>query len=1660
MQTGCMDKVSSYFKDCWKPLFKGKSHNRPSHGDSPAPNEQPQTEREEPTECVEEESGLLDLTDVFDAFKNEVEESWQNYSISPIWSGRSFGDDFSDLGSEEDSRTVVIAKHLLRHALSVSEIYNHFLLLDPKRCCLPSNTEVISSIQSTGTLRTVQKDGVETRRRAVPRVQAPVIPADVFLDSPEKNLYKRVLLCAKYPVLSSPISEPSDTPMATSATSKASPNLDDSVLSPTDKISIEPEMLMTYIRESFGITERIHEQYLNEVRQSIPNGSQSRLLLRELQERLYQLETNQHYYYKIGCFLDRDGYPRWRSREIDFTKKLIRKFWKSDIPRNIGSQVRHINGHEEYKQLQDKLFKYEMNNRRSTNDGSLYKDDEVVSVFPVSSAARKLLKEFGLRYGVCSLYRQITSLVCLAENFEYCGWYFKCVTQAIFEMKRSLQNYYDILVHDECRMLKNALNLIHEHIGHTLRNARKLFPSKIPFDVVSWILEMLKAIIKMEKDLGMENYDDLETEEQQIRNYFQEAVEIGYNRVKEPEMVFTNSVITTRVLRKLLLDLRQELEFYKEFENQCPDVSRYMDVTNSVSKKLYTLLMKDTKNYFISKIENPENQLEVDFKDLRLAYLFAKLDKDWELYIAPSIQKWRIYIMFEIKRIMRETVVSARKLLRVFIRKDELKTIAFKFPNIDEDTITSHSSRSTLTNAAPATPLSVSSVLQSQTSAFERIMPRCDTTDSKSTVQTHKTQRSVSDASNQNGASSSSNRLPCDRDKGKVSSTNDGKTKDKDNVTFLPINRKPSVQSAIDSEQTSPSFHSCKDDLPFTPASHTEADDISFGSSQYETPSEGDEASLIFPNSQGISYASNEGDFESFIIQDSLKADWKIENPEAFARDFLDDLIAKVVLIKEGKTDMQDSLSDKFANLSSKSFKRQGNQKTGHLSVDTGYISLISNSSNPSPLSGQIPHPDLLAPVAVRPTCKEDSNFDKLNLQKSENSIEDSKLLRNGSVPAIGSPAVITEDNSLNKCFDNVHENGHVETKSKRGESDSTVYTDHSTEISDRQTYCSQLTQDVTSELTQDGTSVLQTSTESSEPRSEVSSDCVPEAGQILISSSLADTLIAVFRLSGFYSKLCELLVPETCHERFISDLQMLKSEHEAFRDHLYNGLMQTINKTLVTYADGILALDICGWNEDDLENILGHQLIRRLREEQKSGLISGCRHDLSRRLSDEARLEGICVNYCPQVARVIKYCIGEWETISAKICTRLNNIKSLIDVMPMIELQAKRAFGTEDSDLKGSDLTEPELVDCRKDLQAVWESQISILAQRIATMFGKIVDVLWTLDLVLAKDIPYGDQLKPLSVFLECQLVILRQNLYPVSLRRVVEDLWQRILVLFRGFADKLRETKVEPFKEAKRCIQLMTICLKHLVVDAQTDAKLMTKCSPILSRFRLHFFSTEKLQRVLDVFRKLESDGQAFMFSLTPKEILLDLLSAGGLKRVFSGADFVNSLLDSKIWLPQFDNRPTDEEAAISIGNELLNDGKITCVTIPSHEESGIRTARSRSCIAGIIEAEGVRFCLFAGSEDENDTDSLTRQEGFQNSPDFIYKIEAAACNVGDPEIIICRVIRQAGLSFSLTIQQDVISILKYRCQQENDQRAKNILNTISSSAMRPKASSWPRS
>ena len=61
--------------------------------------------------------------------------------------------------------------------------------------------------------------------------------------------------------------------------------------------------------------------------------------------------------------------------------------------------------------------------------------------------------------------------------------------------------------------------------------------------------------------------------------------------------------------------------------------------------------------------------------------------------------------------------------------------------------------------------------------------------------------------------------------------------------------------------------------------------------------------------------------------------------------------------------------------------------------------------------------------------------------------------------------------------------------------------------------------------------------------------------------------------------------------------------------------------------------------------------------------------------------------------------------------------------------------------------------------------------------MLGKIIDVLMSLSLKWAKAAPYKEQMKPISVFLKHQMGILKENLYPVSLRAVVYDIWQHVI-------------------------------------------------------------------------------------------------------------------------------------------------------------------------------------------------------------------------------------------------------------------------------------------
>ena len=74
-----------------------------------------------------------------------------------------------------------------------------------------------------------------------------------------------------------------------------------------------------------------------------------------------------------------------------------------------------------------------------------------------------------------------------------------------------------------------------------------------------------------------------------------------------------------------------------------------MDIDSVSTKKLYSLLMNDVRAVCIQRMEPGREETSIDVEMLRLAYLLAKLDKDWAFYIAPRYRFIDVTILITTK---------------------------------------------------------------------------------------------------------------------------------------------------------------------------------------------------------------------------------------------------------------------------------------------------------------------------------------------------------------------------------------------------------------------------------------------------------------------------------------------------------------------------------------------------------------------------------------------------------------------------------------------------------------------------------------------------------------------------------------------------------------------------------------------------------------------------------------------------------------------------------------------------------------------------------------------------------------------------------------------------------------------------------------------------
>lgn len=89
-------------------------------------------------------------------------------------------------------------------------------------------------------------------------------------------------------------------------------------------------------------------------------------------------------------------------------------------------------------------------------------------------------------------------------------------------------------------MLIEAINYLQERIEYTMKNIKLLCPNKLAFETISWMLEILKAMVKIKRDLGIWE-ETQQSEEELIRCLV---------RVSNKDLINFNSILSFKLAIK------------------------------------------------------------------------------------------------------------------------------------------------------------------------------------------------------------------------------------------------------------------------------------------------------------------------------------------------------------------------------------------------------------------------------------------------------------------------------------------------------------------------------------------------------------------------------------------------------------------------------------------------------------------------------------------------------------------------------------------------------------------------------------------------------------------------------------------------------------------------------------------------------------------------------------------------------------------------------------------------------------------------------------------------------------------------------------------------------------------------------------------------------
>ncbi|XP_062622381.1 uncharacterized protein LOC134283874 [Saccostrea cucullata] len=1404
----------------------------------------------------------------------------------------------NDLNTIDGAQANDPATILVRKSQLVQQIHQYFGSLEPRKCCL-----ALSGCKTSfSNVRLVRNDGRDSGIEEGAMIRSPVDVTETFkeLNAQAKRVFMRAYLCASYPVLCAPEPpSPLSPPPVPSQSSKKfqfagqltivrPPTPDDSGLE--EDMSVVPaDTLFELLRRTFHLSQDKFHQYEHQIYRQHQKKEPSKILAEELVGQLALLENDLNPYYNPEAFMSPLGYESWKRKEFSHIAELLKKFWHTAYPPLSNNYKQNQRGIlEDYKILLFKVLRYESPYRV---EGDLLAPG--LSCL-LSSASVRLLREFGLRYGIRDVYRKLVYLQYLTGHFVPSAWFIQhaCSTLSSVLDLLPASGASNILLKEEYDILKKSLEAIEKLCHSNICKMKSLFPNNIPSDGLDSLIYLVTLTRR-----GCEYLRDKKVSSVEVflKNCVQSIFPVCY---EEHKIVAIKDLhqkgigLSPTLMNKMICKMRDEVKDYRDHYQET--FEKYFNITLMAAQSLYHLLMRDVEKV----CQNQPRTGDIDKCMLGLAYRLDQLDRSWVAFISEEQQTWRTW--FEKMQVhwIEFLTLKLNKFMQEAVSKDKFRrAIVDNIDNIIEtpsSSLLGHRIRS----------VSSKSITPSLNSAFSGLM-----------------------SSSLHSTPLHSHYTPVQRQDTKEKHSHSKQIKDsssgRSGAWFSKMHVSSSAPGPFGDTQSLCEFSEEEEEggvMTFSNLRHSSSVPEMLSKS-YDHHLDVPRPGLKFPNLKSDGNGSE--DFKKL-----LKINSSVRTPPAGNFDTCDN--------RELSDHLKSSADDEIVDIIQGDLKKETNNKldrefkpeeTSDWHEHQPTEKSAGNETELTPTNDC--HQQLLSENAmpVGDSYHGDGGDQDSLAGEFTQSLEEGEG-REGDQESMSS----TQD-SPGQNFDFPPMVEVVTLDSEK------LIENEPTQKAERQHVHEQREVLLSTKENKDPGSSSEVDSSSPENQTSSSDNQVPlsplKKAYIPVSSSLFDVLILLQRTIGFSKTLCQTFYKSShrtsdFESSFSSSTTTSSCYSGEIRRKLYTRFNEVVCSLLMDYADNILCLDLCGTTCNEGIRLVGTELVRHLQKYKQSGKVWGCRHQIG----------GVrdCFQY---VNRRTDMLCDRYEPITQAMCVRMNIVSSLLSFHEVFHKKLASVFNYEWSQVSPAEFydlpegtCENSMEACKIHFQAVVRSLARLMAYRLnlfvynaMTMFLGQRDARRNVTQSLA----------PLTQFLSSYIDLLNQWLYLDNFHIVMENLWIFIVQNFEKEVIKLAHSE-NSLEEARQLVQAFTILLK-LMSSKDTGIHrnlLLSQAEPVM--FKLQIYTTASHQ-LIQLYEKLTehyygSDTVSICtIDGTVKTILHrireDLLIY---RKCFSGSHLVTWITHHPELFYQFDpdleNTSSSKEkrwTAISIAESLLRAGVI---------------------------------------------------------------------------------------------------------------------------------------